>query len=1298
MSFEEFSEAAKKISEYIYNHLTDKEGWGNISTKNNVILIYHKGANWILSALLPKENIKLINDSESKEPPTDFRRGYPFEYLERPDQWRLMEQDAKSNLVLSDDQIDVVSQDHQDYPMFITGRAGSGKSTMLQYLFAEIILRYLVCKPKEGENEYLLPPVYLSYSKTLIDDAEKLAVSLLDKNDSYHKAMENCNLEYRRDIAPVKDAFFAVFRDLLIKCVREHSSEKFQKLFPNSKYISFPTFKRKWEDKFGKNTEAKKKYGPSLCWHVIRTYIKGWNAQTIMTPEMYVEECKSPSVSSATYKIIFDKVWEKWYKRLSSEEGYWDDQDIVRFCLEKEYAEEMFSAVYCDEAQDFTRIELDFILNISSFSHRTIHNVEDIKKIPFVFAGDEFQTLNPTGFSWDSLRGYFVDRLFELTGLGDKKDISKLPEPIEFHENFRSTRQIVKLANKIQLIRATRFGEYSKPQIPHFSVDGASIYCVSPTENMSFWEAVKGHQVLMIAPIAEGENVEDYINNSPLKGKIIFQNGIPQNIRIYSPAQAKGLEFANVVIYGFGLAKEGSDFRTKELLKWFDKPDSNSERDIELKYQICNAYVAVTRATSRLYILDEFTPNSFWSFAFTYIDHEKFKENRLLQEKMMLSLSSTKRNEWKEVGESDTSLIGGILDGSDKKVTFDDLTVKDSKEEIERMEQNAANQHDAFSFRQVAVMYEVKGNSKKAAECQAKALEEEGKFLDASKEFEKAEEYGEALKCYWTALYEKYSNGIIVSISKLRKYIPEDTRIKWCERIEQSYPMLAGDLRQIIVDVSQWIESHPDEQLAVWQNIIKEVANRITFTDDRHAPKDFDVIIEHLPKLQERGIALNFSEIAEAAYRSGSKKQAISLWEKLDRKLLPKEYFIAQYEMSPYPQKIIFAEGTGEQDWAKNILKEYEKNKKIELSQSEKVIICKAVRNSHSYLDFKEIVPYMFSLASSLEEVNTLLAELTLAGITGINQEAFIAVAMAKLSDLSTWERPIKHYLDPSADLLFNAIESIKQFNQTSYQVEIGRELKSGKSIKDLLQPFKIYSRSRVAPLVFINLGKLLENRGIYKDTVPYYEQVRALSDDKSFETEMDIRWIVCKERWGKETENDAHIIDALEKRKELNLSNRVFPETPALSNEEWERLYDFALSIKGEFKGNRRPRIGEKNPTSSLEDNNKPDDVSISSDKSEDRSSAKQEFHYQDYILTFLPSKSIVMLKYTTEEDEYNMKIKGGEFPDSGEFELKDGRIYISETGYVTPFFFAKTDHSVVISIKDNEKETGISITFDIR
>ena len=86
------------------------------------------------------------------------RRGYPYKILEQnKDVWKKMEEDKNSSLVLSDEELDVLSS-HLTYPLFLTGRAGSGKSTMLQYLFSEYVIRYVASKIET-------PPLYLSWSE-----------------------------------------------------------------------------------------------------------------------------------------------------------------------------------------------------------------------------------------------------------------------------------------------------------------------------------------------------------------------------------------------------------------------------------------------------------------------------------------------------------------------------------------------------------------------------------------------------------------------------------------------------------------------------------------------------------------------------------------------------------------------------------------------------------------------------------------------------------------------------------------------------------------------------------------------------------------------------------------------------------------------------------------------------------------------------------------------------------------------------------------------------------------------------
>lgn len=309
VDFTDFSNAANQIYSHIIDNLYSPEGWYTIEFKEQAILAYkRKDGNWILARLVDRK----FNKDYSKEFPTsipiDFQRGYPYTFLEDQDEWRLMEQDSKSNMVLSSQQVGIVSN-FIKYPLFLTGRAGSGKSTLLQYLFAEIVLRYI--KYRDDENCGLKIPVYLSYSSNLINDAKKLCRTLFEKNNVYKSELQKMNIHYKEDILPLLPKMFYVFRDLLCDCIEKKFPGTVRKKFSNDKYISFPKFNVMWKNKFGKVRNAARDYGPSISWHVIRTYIKGWDSETFITPDDYVQiGDKNQSVTVDTFKKIYDVVWD----------------------------------------------------------------------------------------------------------------------------------------------------------------------------------------------------------------------------------------------------------------------------------------------------------------------------------------------------------------------------------------------------------------------------------------------------------------------------------------------------------------------------------------------------------------------------------------------------------------------------------------------------------------------------------------------------------------------------------------------------------------------------------------------------------------------------------------------------------------------------------------------------------------------------------------------------------------------------------------------------------------------------
>ena len=630
---------------------------------------------WFLLARGNEETIRTIREKYDKDlDPQDFShahevlatkcmRAYPLSMIEDDeDFWREMERDKNSNFILSSEELDIVQGKHK-LPLFISGRAGSGKSTMLQYLFADYLLRYC-------QNDKVLPPAYLSYSIGLVDNAKKLSSSLFKSNHTYAEVLNDSKKSFK-DIEPLFEKVFFVFQQLVRDCIRVNNPQEdiLAERFAMADHITYDKFRKLWKDKFGKTSNAEKEYGPALSWHVIRTYIKGWDSEAYCEPDDFQEIGRdSKSVSQQTFNIIYERVWKEWYEPFQKENHMWDDQDLVRYCLAPDddscetCAKERFSAIFCDESQDFTRIETEFILQISLFSHRKIEQYQ-LEMLPFVFVGDEFQTINPTGFSWDSLRSYFTERMFFPNG--SKGGVN---DPVILTKNYRSTAPIVKLANRLQLLREVRFPGKSRnaPQTTYYAdTEGVPVYCLDPHDR-KVWTILGQMQVALIIPCAEGQSAKDFIEKSPIKGMIDFDsNGSPKNITIYNPIQAKGLEYPYIALYGFDDLEP--ELKLEELKKWLKakNPEKDSEtREIELKYFLSNAYVSATRAKSQLFIISDFSETSFWAFAF-FSQNNAMNKKVLEIESLMLEHinSGGKSNEIDWEGSSGEKRLGYILEG-----------------------------------------------------------------------------------------------------------------------------------------------------------------------------------------------------------------------------------------------------------------------------------------------------------------------------------------------------------------------------------------------------------------------------------------------------------------------------------------------------------------------------------------------------------------------------------------------------------------------------------------------------------
>ena len=1280
--FNDYDKVAISLRDYIYDHCTDDIiGYITIpiQLKEECCILVNKqreeGAGlWILMDIVPKgqlfEEVKTKDINILKR---DCRRAYPYTTLEDPDFFRDMEKDPNSNFILSTEERDIVASQNE-YPLFISGRAGSGKSTVLQYLFAEIVLRYLYHR----DGEELKRPIYLSYSNRLVNNAEKLLRSLLGKNNVYCEALKSKNLVYKDHIENDLGNYLSVFKELVSECIRKKNPEIMEQRFARSKYLSYSKFRQEWQKRFGNLPEAVKNYGPSLSWHVIRTYIKGWNSEFYLTPEEYAEIGRdNKDVRDDVFKIVYDKVWIDWY----SEQDFWDDQDIVRYCLHPDddsaesYANEMYSAVFCDEAQDFTRVEIDFILKISSFSNRKYLNPNDIRSLPFVFAGDEFQTLNPTGFSWDSLKSYFTKRLAEISGFPET-DIAP-NDPVPLTKNYRSTAQIVRLGNRIQFLRETRFGQQSMPQDPYFSEEGEPIYCLSQN-NRAVWDKLKEEDVVLIVPSADGQTPKEYIEGTAIKEMITFyDNGAAEKLTILNPTQAKGLEYENVAIYGFDCLNPYQGLSVDNLIKWFETKSIQSEdkNDISLKYQVNNAYVAVTRAKTKLFIIDNFDENSFWAFAFSAqgaLDKNVKRLNNSMREK----LSPKRQKLWDDQNQK----MGWIIEGDIDKITGENIQT--FKENTMALEKQGHELSDPTLLRQAAARYRERGEMPKYYECQAYALtfDQVPDHLAAADAFIDANKPDKAIANYWIALEECQSsqdNLIIKKLAKLNDYSTKP-EVKACvSALQKNIP---------IKTVNRYLLQLSDEDEIEYPNAWAKLLTIFFQKASVLNASDFKLMLKLREKIKSH-IAIDAAPLINIAFTAKLYKDVIALCDEDGRK--PQEYFKSKVEVLKYPESIIYFEGTGDPKWKKKILELYHANLKQKIDARFMVLIGQCALDQKETKDATVLFPTVLSHAQGKSMSLSILEKAMNCGII-FNQDVLKALIDVRYVTLDDWRRPTTRYNAQEATSLFGIVDEVKTLQSEKGRENLINQLKAKNVIiRDYFSnTYSKYARTPFVSILLYELGTQMEKRGTFIDATRFYDWAKNQTDDPYVKKQIEIRWIACKERQTDKEQTGTHIGDSINKRKEIGIPlDEKLPSLPEIEKFcNWDSLFETACHIGTDQRGKVEIKKSVKDELKKLAD----------SEPKPERSKKLQKFAIHGYEFRFNPSKQELSVSLINDEEDLIIKIRRGVIPKDADFVIDETNRMTKSDGVKTPFSLTVNRNKIEVSVFEDEMQTGMKLLFE--
>jgi len=646
----------------------------------------------------------------------EARRAYPGHLLADSALWVDLEREQQANMALSPEESEVLENARSPdnpFPLFINGRAGSGKSTILQYLFTSFARNYL----KSEARRTVEPPIYLTANAELLRTAKDRVEKLLKHDFSISDELSTGSTS---ELKEMLDASFKDFQSYELSLL---PPDQRRNRFPLSNRVTYASFRNKWKEKFGQQPNAYHEHGPELSWHVLRTYIKGMSPDEILEPDEYFQlPAAHKSVSQETYKLVFDKVWEAWFEPLCRERNLWDDQDLARFILERDYARPRHPAVFCDEAQDFTRIELELLMRINRFSARSL-SPEQLGNVCFVFAGDQFQTLNPTGFRWEAIKAAFVEKFVNEMAHGRRVRPELNYKELEF--NYRSTDKIVRFSNSVQAYRAARFDLPDlRPQKPWAS--GSAMFPVdyfSITDG-EFWRRYKEMLgVVMIVPCAEGDELR-YVRDTALSQHVTVANDIPANV--FSASRAKGSEYPAVIVYGFGA------FFERELKRFEADHASEENREIALafEYFINRLYVAVSRPKRQLIIVDD-KPGfeSFWKFG---LDSAYFGE--------LWKRWPRGRDIWHgEVEVMRPGLHANL--GASTSTDLADLAKNYRSEGKAR--------RDSYYLNQAALAFGAIGDRSSQTNCLALALEYDDRYLEAGQTYERGGFLKDAVRTYW---------------------------------------------------------------------------------------------------------------------------------------------------------------------------------------------------------------------------------------------------------------------------------------------------------------------------------------------------------------------------------------------------------------------------------------------------------------------------------------------------------------------------------------------------------------------
>ena len=478
-------------------------------------------------------------------------------------------------------------------PRFLTGRAGSSKSTLLHHQFA----RYAATALEQADD---LTPRFVTRSEHLLRDAREKVTTILLEEHGYAVLAP--------DVVPAVRSWMSttsgLMRDLVLRAgasadewrAEDHvSTARFRELYTGRRASGRPLASKAH---CFTDHQTQDRVHWTTAWFVIRALIRGHDPAEELDPDAYEElPARSRVVTDAQFEQVHEKVHTAWYSPLLTERGRWDDQSLARAAIRHPHTDLRITGLVCDEAQDLSRVELLALLGATELLRYDLGR-EAITCLPFVFAGDESQTLDLTGFRWASITSGF----YELTGAAFGSVGSRRIEDEQLERNYRSAYEIVEAANAIQRLRTERYSESgAQPQLAHRPPSQRPIHLVDRdgAPRSALVDTLRVSNVILACD--EGAEHDVVLADPVLRDAMALR--APEWVEdgqgvapVYTAQALKGLEVDEAVLYGWG----------DELLSDSHRPE------LAQRTSYARWYVAVTRAMQQLTVIETTTGRKLW--------------------------------------------------------------------------------------------------------------------------------------------------------------------------------------------------------------------------------------------------------------------------------------------------------------------------------------------------------------------------------------------------------------------------------------------------------------------------------------------------------------------------------------------------------------------------------------------------------------------------------------------------------------------------------------------------------------